>query len=332
MPTKHLYIRRTEVNDLTQTLNNLTMKYPNFLIIGAGKSGTTSVYHAIKQHPEVFMSAIKEPNFFALEGQGKINGYDKEDPDGFNFYPWAVTNLNDYHTLFEKVKQEKAVGESSTMYQYMPKAPQNIKKHIPGVKLIAVFRNPADRLYSRYQHLLREDRVPTENFEDCFERGNLWWKKNDLVQEGFYFTHMKRYFELFDQQNIKVMLYEDLRKDPLAFMKELFVFLNIDAAFEPDMSIRYNVSGKVKNKYVNALIGQQSIIRRAVESVAPLAVQKARDSSFMQKIVTSLRSKNLEKAPLKAAVRKRLIDEIYRPEIEQFSQLINRDLSHWLAV
>lgn len=308
------------------------MKYPNFLIIGAGKSGTTSVYHAIKQHPQVFMSAVKEPNFFALEGQQKINGYDADDPDGFNFYPWAVTNLDDYQLLFDKVQHEKAIGESSTMYQYMPKAPQNIKKHIPDVKLIAIFRNPADRLYSRYQHLLREDRVPTEKFEDCFEKGNLWWQKNDLVQEGFYYTHMKRYFEIFDSKNIKIMLYEDLRKDPQAFMKELFVFLEIDENFEPDMSIRYNVSGKVKNKYVNYLIGQQSVIRRAIESVAPAVVQKARDSAFMQRIVTNMRSKNLEKAPLQQSVRKRLIEEIYADEIRQFSKLINRDLSHWMAV
>jgi hypothetical protein len=307
------------------------MKYPNFLIIGAGKSGTTSVYHAIKQHPEVFMSSVKEPNFFALEGQKKITGYDKNDPDGFNFYPWAVTNIDDYHKLFEKSQNEKAVGESSTMYQYMPEAPGNIKKHIPDVKLIAIFRNPADRLYSRYQHLLREDRVPTEKFEDCFEKGNLWWKKNDLVQEGFYYTHMKRYFELFDSKNIKVMLYDDLRKDPMSFMAELFDYLDVDSSFLPDMSIRYNVSGKVKNKYVNMLIGQQSFIRRGVEALSPFVVQKARDSAFMQKIVTKLRAKNLEKQPLLPDVRKRLIDEIYGKEIELFSKLIQRDLSHWLA-
>lgn len=307
------------------------MKLPNFLIIGAGKSGTTSVYHAIKQHPEVFMSSVKEPNFFALEGQKKIDGYDKDDPHGFNFYPWAITNFDDYKDLFTEADQFKAVGESSTMYQYMPKAPENIKKYVPNAKLIAIFRNPAERLYSRYQHLLREDRVPTEKFEDCFDKGNLWWQKNDLVQEGFYYTHMKRYFETFDNKNIKVMLYEDLRKKPVEFMQELFEFLGIDNTFEPDMSIRYNVSGKVKNKYINMLIGQQSIIRRSVESIAPSIVEKARDNKFLQKFVTNMRAKNLEKEPLKPEVKQRLIDEIYGEEIMNFSKLINRDLTHWMS-
>lgn len=306
------------------------MKYPNFLIIGAGKSGTTSVYQAIKQHPDVFMSSVKEPNFFALEGQEKITGYDKDDPHGFNFYPWAVTNLKDYHKLFEEVNGQTAVGESSTMYQYMPKAPENIKKHIPDVKLIAIFRNPADRLYSRYLHLVRENRPPTPNFEDCFERGNLWWQKNDLVQEGFYYTHMKRYFDLFDAANIKIMLYEDLRKSPVAFMQELFEFIGVDASFVPDMSVQYNVSGKIKNRYVDLLIGQQSLIRKGVEKISPTLIQKVRESHIMQKIVTNLRKKNLERVPLSNATRKRLIEEIYREEIEAFGKLIQRDLSHWL--
>jgi hypothetical protein len=307
------------------------MKYPNFLIIGAGKSGTTSVYQAIKQHPDVFMSAVKEPNFFALEGQEKTTGYDKEDPDGFNFYPWAVTNLEDYHKLFATVEKQKAIGESSTMYQYMPKAPQNIKKHIPEAKLIAIFRNPADRLYSRYLHLVRENRAPTPNFEDCFERGNLWWQKNDLVQEGFYYTHMKRYFELFDPSQIKVMLYEDLRKEPIEFMQELFDFIGVDDAFVPDMSVQYNVSGKIKNKYVDMLVGQQSLIRRGLEKISPKLIQNVRESHRMQKIVTTLRKKNLERVPLSNEVRKRLIEEIYKDEIVSFGNLIQRDLSHWLS-
>lgn len=307
------------------------MKYPNFLIIGAGKSGTTSVYQAIKQHPDIFMSAVKEPNFFALEGQEKITGYDKEDPDGFNFYPWAVTNLKDYHKLFEDVENQKAIGESSTMYQYMPKAPQNIKKHIPEAKLIAIFRNPADRLYSRYLHLVRENRPPTPNFEDCFERGNLWWQKNDLIQEGFYYSHMKRYFELFDASQIKIMLYEDLRQKPVEFMQELFEFLGVDHSFVPDMSVQYNVSGKIKNKYVDLIIGQQSLIRRGLEKISPTLIQNVRESRAMQKIVTNLRKKNLERVPLSNALRKRLIEEIYKEEILSFGNLIQRDLNGWLS-
>jgi len=266
-----------------------------------------------------------------LEGVEKTTGYDDEDPHGFNFYPWAVTNLEAYQALFKGAKSEKMLGESSTMYQYMPDAPERIKQYVPNVKLIAVFRNPADRLYSRYLHLVREHRPPTEKFEDCFDKNTLWWKKNDLIQEGFYYTHMKRYFDLFDAANIKIMLYEDLRTNPIGFMQEIFQFLAIDEDFEPNMGVQFNVSGKIKNKYMDWLIGQQSIIRKGVERISPNMVEKARSSMFLQKIVTELRKKNLERVPLNPVIRQRLIDEIYSKEIKQFGELIQRDLSHWLA-
>jgi hypothetical protein len=306
-------------------------KFPNFLVIGAGKSGTTSVYHALKQHPEIFMSGVKEPNFFALEGEKKITGYDKDDPHGFNFYPWAVTNMEDYQALFDEVDNQKMIGESSTMYQYMPKAPERIKQHIPNAKIIGIFRHPAERLYSRYLHLVRENRPPTENFEDCFEKGNLWWQKNDLIQEGFYYTHMKRYFDLFPREQIKIMFYEDLRSKPTEFMQELFDFLGVDNDFVPDLSVQYNVSGKIKNKWIDKIIGQQSLLRIGIEKVSPKLVNQARESILLQQIVTGLRKKNLERAPINPTTRTRLIQEIYKDEILQFQQLVNRDLSHWLA-
>ena len=306
-------------------------KLPNFLVIGAGKSGTTSIYEYLKQHPQVFMSEVKEPNFFALEGVKKITGYDKDDPHGFNHYPWAITNFKDYEKLFENVTNEKAVGESSTMYQYMPKAPENIKKHIPDAKLIAIFRNPVDRLYSRYLHLAREFREPTQDFEDCLIKGNIWWQKNDLIQEGFYYTHMKKYFEQFDPKKIKIFLYDDLRKDTPKVIKEMYQFLEVDDSFKPDTSLRHNVSGKIKNKFVNKLIGQNSILKGGAEKIAPSLMKKVKSSYTLKKIVSNLRQKNLEKPPLKEDTRIRLINEVYKDEILNFQDLIQKDLSNWLV-
>ena len=311
-------------------MKNQTLHYPNFLVIGAGKSGTTSVYQYLKQHPQVFMSEIKEPNFFALEGKTDIIGYNESDPEGFNHYPWAVTNLSDYKALFKNVDNQVAVGESSTMYQYMDKAPANIKKHIPNAKLIAIFRNPADRLYSRYLHLAREDREPTKNFEDCFIKGNIWWQKNDLIQEGFYITHMKRYFKDFDHDKIKIFLYEDLKDNPKKLIKEMYQFLEIDESFEPDMTIKYNVSGKIRNRFFNQLIGQKSILKEAVAILSPFLLKKIKSSKYIRKSVTNLRVKNLSRPPIKEEVRKRLINEVYREEILNFQKLIGRDLSKWL--
>src|SRR5215218_4707583 len=123
------------------------MTMPNFLIIGAGKSGTTSLYHYLGQHPEVFMSPMKEPKFFCFEGE-RPNFRGPGDDEEINRK--CVTTIDAYRALFDGVACEKAVGEASSMYLYYPKAPERIDHHVAGVRLIAVLRNPVDRAYSSY--------------------------------------------------------------------------------------------------------------------------------------------------------------------------------------
>ncbi|MCP4438408.1 MAG: sulfotransferase [Aureispira sp.] len=304
---------------------------PNFLIIGAGKSGTTTLHNVLQQHPEIYMSSIKEPNFFALEGQTKINGYDKDDPHGFFHYPWAVTNMEDYQNLFKDAKDEIAIGESSTMYQYMPLVPQRIKQHAPNMKIIGIFRNPADRLYSRYLHLVREDRAPSEKFKDCLNKSSIWWQKNDLIQEGFYYKHMHRYFELFPKNQLKILLYDDFKADPNTFMKDIFTFLDVDSSFEPNLNIHYNISGKIKNKFIDRFIGQKSLLKKWIGRTSPILLEQLKRSFKVQNLVSKLRSKNLERPPIDQSVRQQLLQEVYTQDIKAFQDLIQRDLSHWVV-
>ena len=306
------------------------LNYPNFLIIGAGKSGTTSVYNYLKQHPDVFMSPVKEPDFFALEGQTPVDP--KNDPEQLYYYPWAIYDLDNYNKLYDNVKNEKAVGESSTMYLYKPDTHLRIKKYVPNAKMIAIFRDPVSRLYSRYMHLARENRLPTDNFEvDVFDKSTLWWKRDDLVKEGFFYKHLSKYFETFDKNQFKIFLHDDLVADSDKFIYDLYSFLEIDTRFKPDTDIKYNESGFVKNKFKDAFIGQKSIIRRSVETVSPKLVEKMRNSTKMQKTVTSMRRGNLERPKLNPEFRKRVINEIYREDILKFQDLIGRDLSNWLV-
>lgn len=305
------------------------MALPTFLLIGAGKSGTTSLQNYLSQHPDVYMPKVKEPNFFALEGQTKITGYDEEDPEGFFHYPWSVTNKVDYEKLFDNATYQKAKGEASTMYMYMPNAPQNIKKYVPEVKLIAILRNPAERLYSRYMHLVREDRAPSEKLEDCFDKDSIWWKKNDLVQEGFYYKHLHRYFDLFPKNQIKVFLHDELRANPQKVISEMYHHIGVSNDFEPKTDIEFNPSGKIKNPMVDKLIGQKSLLKKAVNSIAPVVVEKLKNSHLAQKTLVGLRKKNMEKAPLNKELKQKLIQEIYLEDINKLEKLLGKDLTSW---
>ncbi|NEO53881.1 MAG: sulfotransferase [Okeania sp. SIO3B5] len=135
------------------------MSMPNFLMIGAPKAGTTSLYEYLKQHPQVYLSEIKEPHFFSFEG--RTQGFN--DPSRANFIRKKVTKIEDYKKLFEEVKDEVAIGEASTSYIYIPEAVERIKKYVPDVKIIAILRNPADRAFSHY---LQHRKNGTEVFLD----------------------------------------------------------------------------------------------------------------------------------------------------------------------
>lgn len=302
--------------------------HPDFMIIGAGKSGTTALAKYLDQHPEVFMSPVKEPDFFAVEGQTPVDPED--DPERLYYYPQAVYNAEEYLKLFDDATPRMKTGEASTMYLYKPGAPERIKKYKPDVKMIAIFRNPAERLYSRYLHLARVNELPDQNLENMFDHSSIWWRRHDLLFEGFFHQHLSRFYDLFSHDQIKVFLYDDLKKDDMAVIQEIYRFIGVDDTFTPNTDIRYNQSGFVKNKFKEALIGNNSVIRRSVQAIAPALVNKMRNSQFMQQKLNKMRKQNLHRPELEPTLKQRIIDEIYKEDILKFQDLIKRDLSHWL--
>jgi hypothetical protein len=303
---------------------------PDFLVIGAGKSGTTSIDKYLNQHPEVFVPKKKEPNFFGYEliREEDLGG----NPDDLSHYRNSVTELDDYIQIFENAAPHQKKGETSNTYLYHPGAPMRILHYIPEVKLIAILRQPADRLFSRYMHLARENRTPSKNFSDCLNRDSIWWKRNDLVREGFYYKYLSTYFELFPRENIRIYIYEDFKDNPLQVMREIYEFIGVNSDFKPDVSLRYNESGLIRNRFLNKIYGQGGWISRTLMSVLPGVYQRLRSNLGLKKRMLTLRSKNLEKVEMDKAIRKALTLEVYREDILNLEKLLGRDLSHWLKV
>lgn len=304
-------------------------KWPHFVIIGGGKSGTTSIDHYLKQHPEVFMSPVKEPNFFGYE-LSKDSDF-KNDPEELDYYRNSITDKKTYLELFKNAKPNQIRGEVSVSYLYHDNAPQRIKHHIPDAKIIAILRQPAARLYSRFLHLARIDRLPSEKFEDCLDPDQqIWWNRNDLIKEGYIYKHLKRYYELFDPNNIKIFFYEDLVSDPYKLMCELFNFIGVDSSFEPDMSVKLNTSGFIKNKYYNSLFGESKGLVQLARLILPENLYKRlKRNSSINKLKTSLRTKNLYKPNLDLELKQK-VTSIYTDDISKLSILLDKDLSHWL--
>jgi hypothetical protein len=318
-----------------QSFENSTLKkkndlIPDFLVIGGGKSGTTSLNMYLKQHPEIFMPAVKEPNFY---------GYENKTPDDFGgdleeiaYFKNSITDLAKYLDLFRNAAPGQIKGEISNTYMHHDQAPMRIKHYNPAMKLIAILRQPAERLFSRYLHLARENRLPTSNFSDCRNKDSVWWKRNDLIKEGFYFKNLSRYYQLFPRQNIKIYLYEELNNDARQVLKDIFTFLNVNPNFNPDSRIHYNKSGLIKNQFLNKIYGQKGLISSGVKAVFPKSiVSNLKGNAFIRSTINYLRQQNLKRPKPDPAVLNWLTHEVYEADIKNLQELIGKNLEHWLA-
>lgn len=299
-------------------------KFPNFLIIGAARSGTTSIYHYLKQHPQIYMSPVKEPRFFAYENE-QFDSYYL--PQGFELHAnGSVTNREAYYSLFNGVSGEKAIGEASTLYLCSSKACENIHQTIPRAKLIVILRNPAERAYSHFVLNRQWNCESIADFtqavhDELSQARDQWLMSWRYIERGFYYKRLKQYFDLFHQNQIRVYLYEDLCERPVWLIQDIFRFLTVNDNFIPDMSQRHFQSQTSRIKGVNLMLIQKNALKSFMKLIIPPILRN--------KISKRVKILNHYRPTLNANVRKDLI-EIYREDIMNLQGLIRRDLSKWL--
>lgn len=302
-------------------------KTPSFLIIGAAKSGTTAIWHYLSQHPQIYMSSRKHTRFFAYEGENPdFNGPAPTRPTT----PYAITDVEAYHALFDGATDETAIGEASHSYLYRAEAAGRIRRYAPDMKLIAILRDPAERAYSNYKQMVRNGREKIGDFDLALERAeerlrDNWWPEFHYVQVGRYHSQLKRYFDLFERDQIKVYFYEDLNSDPLGMLQDAFRFVGVDDTFVPETAVRYNASGLPRNKFLHLIL---QVLRRA----RPGAERWLPKEQYqrMLRVGSALHNRNLAKERLPAHKRRRVIDAYFREDILRLQDLIQRDLSAWL--
>jgi Sulfotransferase family len=313
----------TEPGDTTCDASATTM--PNFLIIGAAKAGTTSIWRQLRQHPQIYMHPKKQVNFFAL----KDEDLNFRGPAPRDSTLHSITTIEAYRAQFSGVTDEVAVGEASNLYLYSPRAAERIRHYVPDVKLIAILRHPADRAYSRFLHLVREGREPITDFAKALEEEEArihdrWYPDFHYLRVGLYYAQLKRYFDLFPREQIKVYLQEDLKSDPYGLLRDVFQFLEVDDTFIPDITIKYNVSGIPKNRSLHVFLQKLRSIRPYVEWFLSEG-QRQR----ILRVASDIHNRNLTKPQHSPEVRRQLIER-YRDDTLKLQHLIQRDLSAWL--
>ena len=287
---------------------------PNLFIVGAAKAGTTSLHDTLGGHPEIFMSATKEPGFFA--------------PD----YPSAWgSDEAEYLRLFESSTPEHRFrGESSPVYLYSEQAAGRIREFSPEARIVIVLRNPLDAMVSVYAESRKWGQEPAPTFDKAFllsergrprlerARGGHWVRYRRVVS---YAGQVHRYLDTFPPAQVHIALYDDLVGAPDDFLRRLLGFLRVEVDYPLPMA-RSNPSFTYRSAVVQRLL------------MAPYGRPHFQRSATVRDTVlrTAARLNSVPGSPSgpSPGLRARLVDE-FTPEIEELGRIIGRDLSHWLA-
>ncbi|HLG99373.1 MAG TPA: sulfotransferase [Bryobacteraceae bacterium] len=312
---------------------------PNFFLVGAPKAGTTSLYFYLDQHPQVYMSPIKEPHFLADEirfenfsphmqeiaapGLPALEQY-LNGPVLEKFSGGPVSKWEDYLKLFQCATHETAIGEASPCYLWSPSASRNIAGRFPGAKIIMMLRNPIDRAFAQYRHILMfadaavsfREHMEASLRSDSTRVGDLY----PFLGFGLYYEQVKRYLDLFPQERVRIYFYEDFCAAQAPVMRDIFAFLSVEPSFTPDLSKRH----------MQAFVPRSYALKRLAKSSRVWNWLWPRTPARLRALARKAAFRGRDSFVLEPADRARLID-YYRDDVQKLGSLVNRDLSTWLS-
>ena len=314
----------------------MTTRTPNFFIVGAPKAGTTSLYHYLDQHPDIYMSPLKEPSHFSLEVRPEnfepaLQPQARREEEAVRQYlagpldqkrfSGIVRNYDDYLRLFAGAREQTAIGEASVCYLRSQTAPKAIASRLPHARIIIVLRDPADRAFSQYLHNV-SDGVVSSTFRDHIDAslhrtGNAFGVLHPMLEFGLYADQVQRYLDAFPRERVGIWLYEDTKRP--SFLSEVLQFLQVDPTFTLDTSTRH------LQPQLPRMTGFSQTLRRngiwdKIKNLTPAPIKP---------FVRNLAYRKAGSVKMSAHERAFLI-YYYEEDIIKLAKILKRDLSAWL--
>jgi hypothetical protein len=276
---------------------------PNFFIVGTPKSGTTSLFHYLQEHPEVFIPSLKEPHFFSS-------------PEVKNTYykTKIVDNKEEYLKLYQSDKEYKVVGDLSSSYLFNKHTASRISDFNPKSKIIIVLRNPVERAVSHYlmdvslgyiNVSLKEVLTNKETYKKFYQ---------EYVEIGFYDKQIEEYKSNFPDSQLLIILSESLQKDTDNTLKNIFKYLNISTEFSLSSKVEHNKYREARFPFLKKILNSDII-----KSLFP--------NSIKEKLKPIIYNQKAEKPKLEAE--KEMLKKIYKNSIINTENMISKDLSSW---
>ncbi|MEV5750885.1 sulfotransferase [Actinoallomurus sp. NPDC052308] len=301
------------------------MALPDFLLIGAPKSGTTALHAALARHPDLFMSPVKEPKFFLTDGPPPTRG----GPGDAQTYREHIWRRADYEALFAAAPEGTPRGESTPFYLHDRDAQLRIRALIPDVKLIAVLRDPVERAHSNWTHLWSAGLEPIGNVVDaCAAEPEriaagwaAFWRYVDLSRYGEQLQHL---YKLFPRDQVLVLRYRRIHEEPAATLDRICAFLGVRTGMI-DSIPRENVTNHVADSPVTRALRQALRAGSRIGRDLPLPVRRLARGPLL----AALHRERRPRQPLTWEDRQRLIP-YFTEDIRLLEEITGEDYGDWL--
>jgi len=288
---------------------------PTFVIGGAPKAGTTAMWGFLDAHPQVWMSKIKEPHFLTRDATHPAPGVriiGTRRPDTYS------RGIDWYERLFDGADGHPARGEASTHYLGALDGPELMNRHVPGLRLIFILRQPVERAYSHYWHYWKRgwELPPFSNvLQD--DPGLRY-----LTYMSRYRQHLERYLDAFGSDRIHLVLFDDLRADPASAYRQVCRFIGVDDQFEPSFVPEYNAHGRPRSRVLQRGISWTKYVR--------WDFLPARPRRLLHRVRDQIEARNVRAAryrPLDAETHHRYLER-FEDDI-RFVEELTRPLPDW---
>lgn len=280
---------------------------PNVFIAGMPRSGTTSLYTYLKQHPDIFLSLYKEPHFFGRDLTQNI---------------YTIREKEVYLSLFEGAAGKEAIGEGSVWYLTSTTAASEIKAFNPSARIIIMLRNPLDMIRSLHALYVRTGNEDLTDFRDALDRQQTREKGESLppgcyFPEGLYYTgvaayydKIKRFTDTFGMEGVHFVIFDDFAADTARSYRGVLDFLGVDPGFRAEFDLK-KADGVIRKQVLNEIRHAHPEVRKKLASKTGLRAHKGpRREKLSPELDARLRS-------------------LFKEDIEKTSRLIGRDLTHW---
>lgn len=286
---------------------------PTFVCVGASKCGTTSLYHYLRQHPDIFLPEQKELHFHsAAELNKRSNG-----PGTGAVLANICTTLDAYNEHYRHARPGQLRGDISPSYFNHPGAAGSIASKLHNPRIIIMLRNPVDKVFSQYMHLKRAAREPL-TFEEALHQedardAQLWGDMWLYAQSGYYAEHVERYLKTFGRNNVLILLSETFQADPRASLKRVWEFLGVDSRIDVDTSTQFNKSGSPRSKMIARLLRNPTLVK-AARRLFPLRLGAAAKRTLQ--VANTGRKERLEPAT------RAELEARYGPDVSRLEALV----------